>query len=136
MRHNDDLGVNLEKQNEIALIVDGKTLKYASSCELRTDFLKLCVSCKVVVCCRVSPMQKAEVVECVTQYTKTVTLAIGDGANDVAMIQKVGNSKKKERIKFRRTFFSICLFSLCFVGPYWCGNFWPRRFASSLRIRL
>lgn len=33
-------------------------------------------------------MQKAEVVDCVTKYTKTVTLAIGDGANDVAMIQK------------------------------------------------
>lgn len=94
MRHNDDLGVNLGKQNDIALIVDGKTLKYASSCELRTDFLKLCVSCKVVVCCRVSPMQKAEVVEYVTHYTKTVTLAIGDGANDVAMIQKVCNSKR------------------------------------------
>ncbi|KAK4886421.1 hypothetical protein RN001_002692 [Aquatica leii] len=88
LRHNDDLGVNLEKQNEIALIVEGKTLKYALSCDLRSDFLKLCVSCKVVVCCRVSPMQKAEVVEYITQYTKTVTLAIGDGANDVAMIQK------------------------------------------------
>lgn len=88
LRHNADLGENLEKQNEIGLIVDGKTLKYALSCELRRDFLKLCISCKVVICCRVSPMQKAEVVECVTKYTKTVTLAIGDGANDVAMIQK------------------------------------------------
>ncbi|XP_060531020.1 probable phospholipid-transporting ATPase IA isoform X2 [Cylas formicarius] len=84
----EELGDNLEKQNEIALIIDGTTLKYALSCELRTDFLKLCVSCKVVICCRVSPMQKAEVVEYVTKYTKSVTLAIGDGANDVAMIQK------------------------------------------------
>lgn len=88
MRNNEDLGVNLEKQNEIALIIDGKTLKYALSCDVRSDFLKLCVSCKVVICCRVSPMQKAEVVEYVTNYTKTITLAIGDGANDVAMIQK------------------------------------------------
>ncbi|XP_031340747.1 probable phospholipid-transporting ATPase IA isoform X3 [Photinus pyralis] len=88
LRHNDDLGANLEKQNEIALIVEGKTLKYALSCDLRSDFIKLCISCKVVICCRVSPMQKAEVVEYITQYTKTVTLAIGDGANDVAMIQK------------------------------------------------
>lgn len=88
MRHNADLGENLGKQNEIALIIDGKTLKYALSCDLRSDFLQLCVSCKVVICCRVSPMQKAEVVEYVTKYTKTVTLAIGDGANDVAMIQK------------------------------------------------
>ncbi|KAJ8934426.1 hypothetical protein NQ318_000643 [Aromia moschata] len=88
LRHCDDLGDNLEKQNEIALIIDGKTLKYALTFELRTDFLRLCISCKVVICCRVSPMQKAEVVEYVTKYTKAVTLAIGDGANDVAMIQK------------------------------------------------
>ncbi|KAJ8950664.1 hypothetical protein NQ314_007794 [Rhamnusium bicolor] len=88
LRHCDDLGDNLEKQNEIGLIIDGKTLKYALTCELRTDFLRLSISCKVVICCRVSPMQKAEVVEYVTKYTKSVTLAIGDGANDVAMIQK------------------------------------------------
>ncbi|XP_028136313.2 probable phospholipid-transporting ATPase IA isoform X2 [Diabrotica virgifera virgifera] len=88
LRHCEDIGVNLEKQNELALIIDGKTLTYCLTCELRNDFLRLCVSCKVVICCRVSPMQKAEVVEYVTKYTKTVTLAIGDGANDVAMIQK------------------------------------------------
>lgn len=72
----------------MALIVDGKTLKYALSHELQKDFIELCVSCKVVICCRVSPMQKAEVVELVTKHTKAVSLAIGDGANDVAMIQK------------------------------------------------
>ncbi|XP_017784427.1 PREDICTED: probable phospholipid-transporting ATPase IA isoform X2 [Nicrophorus vespilloides] len=88
LRHHSELGDDLEKQNNIALIVDGKTLKYSLSCDLRTDFLKLCISCKVVICCRVSPLQKAEVVEYITKYTKTVTLAIGDGANDVAMIQK------------------------------------------------
>jgi phospholipid-transporting ATPase len=88
LRHNAELGENLERQNDIALVIDGKTLKYALTCELRTDFLQLCISCKVVICCRVSPIQKAEVVEYVTKYTKTVTLAIGDGANDVAMIQK------------------------------------------------
>ncbi|XP_050297627.1 probable phospholipid-transporting ATPase IA isoform X3 [Anthonomus grandis grandis] len=88
LRHCGELGENLERQNEIALVIDGKTLKYALTCELRNDFLRLCVSCKVVVCCRVSPMQKAEVVEYVTKFTKSITLAIGDGANDVAMIQK------------------------------------------------
>uniref|UniRef100_A0AAG5DM45 Phospholipid-transporting ATPase n=1 Tax=Anopheles atroparvus TaxID=41427 RepID=A0AAG5DM45_ANOAO len=75
-------------RKDAALIVDGKTLKYALSCDLRRDFLDLCVACKVVICCRVSPIQKAEVVELVTTNTKSVTLAIGDGANDVAMIQK------------------------------------------------
>ena len=40
-----------------------------------------------VICCRVTPIQKALVVELVKKYKKAVTLAIGDGANDVNMIQ-------------------------------------------------
>ncbi|XP_055378275.1 probable phospholipid-transporting ATPase IA isoform X3 [Condylostylus longicornis] len=76
------------KECNVALIIDGKTLKYALSCDLRLDFLELCIACRVVICCRVSPIQKAEVVDLVSTNTKSVTLAIGDGANDVAMIQK------------------------------------------------
>ncbi|KAJ2950446.1 hypothetical protein O0L34_g8688 [Tuta absoluta] len=87
-RHVAEFGENLRKKNEVALIVDGTTLKYAMGPNLKKDFLDLCVSCKVVVCCRVSPIQKAEVVEMVSSATKAVTLAIGDGANDVAMIQR------------------------------------------------
>lgn len=78
-RHSADFGEHLRKQNNVALIVDGTTLKYALSCDLRREFLDLCISCQVVICCRVSPMQKAEVVDLVTTYTKCVTLAIGDG---------------------------------------------------------
>lgn len=78
----------MRKENDVALIIDGKTLKYALSCDLRMEFLDLCISSKVVICCRVSPIQKAEVVDLVATNTKSVTLAIGDGANDVAMIQK------------------------------------------------
>ncbi|XP_052738264.1 phospholipid-transporting ATPase IA isoform X6 [Bicyclus anynana] len=87
-RHLADFGENLCKENEVALVIDGQTLKYAMGCDLKKDFLDLCVSCKVVVCCRVSPIQKAEVVEMVSRATGAVTLAIGDGANDVAMIQR------------------------------------------------
>ncbi|CAH0721386.1 unnamed protein product, partial [Brenthis ino] len=87
-RHLADFGDNLRKENEVALVIDGQTLKYAMGCDLKKDFLDLCVSCKVVVCCRVSPIQKAEVVEMVSRATGAVTLAIGDGANDVAMIQR------------------------------------------------
>ena len=56
--------------------------------DIRNDFIRLCTSCKAVICYRVSPLQKAEVVELVSKFTKSITLAIGDGANDVAMIQK------------------------------------------------
>ncbi|XP_033111210.1 phospholipid-transporting ATPase IB-like [Anneissia japonica] len=74
-------------QNEVSLIVDGKTLIYALDFSLRKDFLELAICCKSVICCRVSPMQKSELVELVKQNVHAVTLAIGDGANDVSMIQ-------------------------------------------------
>lgn len=39
-----------------------------------------------VICCRVSPKQKADVVHLAKKQKKYITLAIGDGANDVSMI--------------------------------------------------
>ncbi|KAL1122527.1 hypothetical protein AAG570_002858 [Ranatra chinensis] len=77
-----------DRNGPMALVIDGQSLKFALSPELRKDFLSLCLGCKSVVCCRVSPMQKAEVVELIAKDVNCVTLAIGDGANDVAMIQK------------------------------------------------
>ncbi|XP_060651447.1 probable phospholipid-transporting ATPase IA isoform X3 [Drosophila nasuta] len=88
LRHAGEFKSSTAKDANVALVIDGKTLKYALTCDLRGEFQELCIICRVVICCRVSPMQKAEVVEMVTQSTKAVTLAIGDGANDVAMIQK------------------------------------------------
>uniref|UniRef100_A0A8D3CEC5 Phospholipid-transporting ATPase n=1 Tax=Scophthalmus maximus TaxID=52904 RepID=A0A8D3CEC5_SCOMX len=49
--------------------------------------LDLACLCKAVICCRVTPMQKAQVVELVKRHRGAVTLAIGDGANDVSMIK-------------------------------------------------
>lgn len=40
-----------------------------------------------MICCRVTPLQKAMVVDLVKKYKQAVTLAIGDGANDVSMIK-------------------------------------------------
>ena len=79
---------NQPRKENIALIIDGKTLKYALSCELRREFFDLCIGCKVVVCCRVSPIQKAEIVDLISTNTKSVTLAIGDGSNDVGLLFK------------------------------------------------
>jgi phospholipid-transporting ATPase len=64
-----------------------QTLNHALTYECRQDFLDVAVSCKTVICCRVSPLQKAELVELVRQHEHAITLAIGDGANDVSMIQ-------------------------------------------------
>ena len=51
--------------NEMTLVLDGKSLYYTVLPDLRKDFIDLCTSCKAVVCCRVSPIQKAEMVELV-----------------------------------------------------------------------
>lgn len=72
-----------------ALIIDGAalTLVFNEDPILRQKFLLLGKQCRSVICCRVSPSQKAEVVKVVKNLLKVMTLAIGDGANDVAMIQ-------------------------------------------------
>lgn len=72
----------------LALIIDGKSLEYALEDDIKMIFLELAVMCKAVICCRVSPLQKALVVKLVRKNVEgAVTLAIGDGANDVSMIQ-------------------------------------------------
>ncbi|XP_032809728.2 phospholipid-transporting ATPase IC-like isoform X1 [Petromyzon marinus] len=50
-------------------------------------FVSLACACEAVICCRVSPRQKARVVRMVMKHKQAVTLAIGDGANDVNMIK-------------------------------------------------
>ncbi|XP_017692472.1 PREDICTED: phospholipid-transporting ATPase IK [Lepidothrix coronata] len=52
-------------------------------------FVDLATSCQAVICCRVTPKQKALIVQLVKKHKKAVTLAIGDGANDVNMIKTV-----------------------------------------------
>ena len=52
--------------NNVTLVLDGKSMYYTVLPDLRKDFIDLCTSCKAVVCCRVSPIQKAEMVELVT----------------------------------------------------------------------
>ncbi|KAI1317165.1 hypothetical protein EDD11_008956 [Mortierella claussenii] len=71
----------------LALIIDGKSLGYALEKDVEKVFLELAVLCKAVICCRVSPLQKALVVKLVKRNLKSILLAIGDGANDVSMIQ-------------------------------------------------
>lgn len=74
--------------SQTAIIVDGATLaSIFASDSLQIKFLLLCKQCKSVICCRVSPSQKAQVVKLVRDSLKVMTLSIGDGANDVAMIQ-------------------------------------------------
>ncbi|GAA6021480.1 hypothetical protein JCM11491_006510 [Sporobolomyces phaffii] len=76
------------KTGGFAVVIDGETLRYALEDNLKPMFLELTTQCNAVVCCRVSPSQKALTVKLVKDGKNAMTLAIGDGANDVAMIQE------------------------------------------------
>ncbi|KAF8007544.1 hypothetical protein BT93_K1530 [Corymbia citriodora subsp. variegata] len=71
----------------LALIIDGNSLVYILEKDLETELFELATSCSVVLCCRVAPLQKAGIVDLIKSRTDDMTLAIGDGANDVSMIQ-------------------------------------------------
>lgn len=82
----------LDSSNEslgpLALIIDGKSLTYALEDDVKDLFLELAIGCASVICCRSSPKQKALVTRLVKTKTSSTTLAIGDGANDVGMLQE------------------------------------------------
>ena len=68
------------------LVIEGNALSYAITPENADALIDICGVCGSVICCRVSPRQKAQVTELV-KLSGATTLAIGDGANDVGMIQ-------------------------------------------------
>uniref|UniRef100_A0A671X2N1 Phospholipid-transporting ATPase n=1 Tax=Sparus aurata TaxID=8175 RepID=A0A671X2N1_SPAAU len=72
---------------EFALVINGHSLAHALEADMETEFVSTACACKAVICCRVTPLQKAQVVELIKKHKKAVTLAIGDGANDVSMIK-------------------------------------------------
>ncbi|XP_068107103.1 phospholipid-transporting ATPase IG isoform X2 [Hyperolius riggenbachi] len=77
---------------DYGLIIDGSTLSLIfnsnySSSHYKNIFLQICQKCTAVLCCRMAPLQKAQIVKMV-KNTKgnPITLSVGDGANDVSMI--------------------------------------------------
>uniref|UniRef100_A0A8C5WVC4 Phospholipid-transporting ATPase n=1 Tax=Laticauda laticaudata TaxID=8630 RepID=A0A8C5WVC4_LATLA len=86
-------GLSAEMQ-DYGLIIDGAALSLimkpredGSSGNYREIFLEICRNCSAVLCCRMAPLQKAQIVKLI-KWSKEhpITLAIGDGANDVSMI--------------------------------------------------
>ncbi|XP_077285746.1 ATPase phospholipid transporting 8B [Arctopsyche grandis] len=76
-----------EEGNGFAIVVNGHSLVHCLHPQLEQRFLDISMHCRSVICCRVTPLQKAMVVEMIKKNKKAVTLAIGDGANDVSMIK-------------------------------------------------
>ncbi|XP_028319457.1 phospholipid-transporting ATPase ID [Gouania willdenowi] len=74
-------------EGDYGLIINGHSLAYALDKSLQMELLRTACMCQTVICCRVTPLQKAQVVQLVKKYKQAITLAIGDGANDVSMIK-------------------------------------------------
>ena len=79
-----------KKGGSLAVVIDGVTLVWVLEGERqgKERFFRLAYLADACICCRVSPAQKMEVVRLVKSMGDWVTLAIGDGANDVSMIQE------------------------------------------------
>ncbi|GAB1302818.1 Phospholipid-transporting ATPase [Apodemus speciosus] len=114
---------NLKKawteHQEYGLIIDGSTLSLIlnssqdySSNNYKSIFLQICMKCTAVLCCRMAPLQKAQIVRMVKNLKGSpITLSIGDGANDVSMILEshvgIGIKGKEGRQAARNSDYSV-----------------------------
>ncbi|KAM8884345.1 phospholipid-transporting ATPase IF isoform 1-T1 [Synchiropus picturatus] len=106
--------VQQDHVTQYGLVVDGASLSLALRKHEKL-FLEVCRNCSAVLCCRMSPLQKAKVVRLFkTSPEKPITLAVGDGANDVSMIQEanvgIGIMGKEGRQAVRNSDYAIARF--------------------------
>ncbi|KAK7266090.1 hypothetical protein RIF29_18730 [Crotalaria pallida] len=117
-----------ESSSAFALIIDGKSLDFSLNDNLLKSFFELATNCASVICCRSSPKQKARVTRLVKLGTGKTTLSIGDGANDVGMLQEadigVGISGAEGMQAVMASDFAIAQFRflerLLLVHGHWC----------------
>ncbi|KAJ6668531.1 hypothetical protein lerEdw1_012013 [Lerista edwardsae] len=117
-----------ENKFSAALVIEGTTLAFALHENLQSRFVQLTRAVRAVVCCRATPLQKSQVVKVVRKELKVMTLAIGDGANDVSMIQVanvgIGIAGQEGMQAVLVSDFAITQFShlkkLLFVHGHWC----------------
>ncbi|KAF2977549.1 hypothetical protein EK904_000302 [Melospiza melodia maxima] len=110
------------------LVIDGRTLEHVLHDSLQNIFLELTEKCRAVVCCQATPLQKSVLVQLVRNKLKAMTLAVGDGANDVSMIQVadtgVGISGQEGMQAVMASDFAISQFrhlrKLLLVHGHWC----------------
>uniref|UniRef100_A0A8C3SS49 Phospholipid-transporting ATPase n=1 Tax=Chelydra serpentina TaxID=8475 RepID=A0A8C3SS49_CHESE len=111
-------GLSTDMQ-DYGLIIDGAALSLimkpredGSSGNYRERFLEICRNCSAVLCCRMAPLQKAQIVKLIKLSKEhPITLAIGDGANDVSMILEahvgIGITGKEGRQAARNSDYAI-----------------------------
>ncbi|KAG9351167.1 hypothetical protein JZ751_025057 [Albula glossodonta] len=116
------------------LVVDGSSLSLALR-EHEKLFMEVCRNCSAVLCCRMAPLQKAKVVRLLkTSPEKPITLAVGDGANDVSMIQEahvgIGIMGKEGRQAVRNSDYAIARFKFLAKLLLVHGHFYYIRIAT------
>uniref|UniRef100_A0A8C5B1K9 Phospholipid-transporting ATPase n=1 Tax=Gadus morhua TaxID=8049 RepID=A0A8C5B1K9_GADMO len=103
---------------DFGFIIDGASLSMvfnsseSSSSHYKNLFLQICQNCTTVLCCRMAPLQKAQIVKMVKcSKGSPITLSIGDGANDVSMILEahvgIGIKGKEGRQAVRNSDYAI-----------------------------
>ncbi|XP_017126564.1 phospholipid-transporting ATPase IF [Drosophila elegans] len=105
----------IEAADPEVLVVDGTTISTLLTHAPR-QFADLALHCRAVLCCRLSPLQKSEIVTLVKRRKKHITAAIGDGANDVSMIQEahigIGIAGREGKQAARCADFAIARFEM------------------------
>ena len=137
------LEITSESVAHSVVVIDGQTLALVEADEIiRKLFIDLAILVDSVICCRASPSQKAYLVSVIRKkVSHAVTLAIGDGANDIAMIQEahvgIGITGKEGLQAARTSDYSVAQFrfllKLLLVHGHWnyvrtckytLGTFW------------
>jgi phospholipid-translocating ATPase len=77
-----------EEMTDTLLVIDGNTMHIALEPSMEKFFFEIASKSPAVVCCRCSPTQKTLIVRGMKIYTTARTCSIGDGGNDVGMIQE------------------------------------------------
>jgi phospholipid-translocating ATPase len=76
----------IQSKLDCCLVIDGESLQLCID-NFQAEFIEVVTKLSAVVACRCSPTQKADVARLIRQYTKKRVACIGDGGNDVSMIQ-------------------------------------------------
>ncbi|CEG80847.1 Putative Phospholipid-translocating ATPase [Rhizopus microsporus] len=116
---------NLRTKTDHCLVIDGESLQLCLE-HYKEEFIEMASLLPVVVCCRCSPTQKADITRLIKEYTKKRVLCIGDGGNDVSMIQAadvgVGIVGKEGKQASLAADFSITQFSHLTKLLLWHGR--------------
>jgi phospholipid-translocating ATPase len=115
------------RRPEDVIIIEGATLgKIFTSPELRAKFLEVAARAPSVICCRCAPAQKAEITVGLKKILKFGVCAIGDGGNDVRMIQSanvgIGIEGKEGKQAALASDFSITKFNTILKLTLWHGR--------------